>query len=212
MPGIGAVQLGGFIQAGVHGSDGADEHDNVLAHIFPYRAGNQHDVVDGFILEPVGQAFHIDAQTSQQGVQHKAPGEEEFEDKAHGNTADQAGEIQSAPEEFTALDLETQNGGEQQGHRHLNHGADHVVQAQLQRAEAVVPGKHIDVVLQTHEGTFADILHLEEAELHHLKEGQIGEGEQQQQRNQHKQDRADHLLSAHTSCPFPETGTGLCRS
>lgn len=37
--------------------------------------------------------------------------------------------------------------------------------------EAVFAGKDRDVVLQTHKGTSADVLHFEEAELYHLKKG-----------------------------------------
>ena len=148
MPGVGAVNVGGLVQGGIHRGDGADEHDDVLADVFPHRAGHQHNVVDGFVLQPVGQAFQRDAQPAQKGVQHKAVGEEELEDKAHRDAADQAGKVQSTPEKLAALDLEAEDGGKEQGQRHLHHGTHHIIQAQLEGREAVVPGKDVDVVLE----------------------------------------------------------------
>lgn len=131
-------------------------------------------------------------------------GEEKLEDEAHRDAADEAGKVQCTPEELAALALEAQDGGKQQRQRHLHHRTYHVVKAQAQSVEAVFAGKDRNVVLQTHKGTSADVLHFEEAELHHLKEGQIGEHEQQHQRNEQEHQRDDELLAAHTVKVFAE--------
>ena len=131
-------------------------------------------------------------------------GEEELEDEAHRDAADEAGKVQCTTEELAALALEAQDGGKQQRQRHLHHGAYHVVKAQAQSVEAVFAGKDRDVVLQTHKGTSADVLHFEEAELHHFEEGQIGKHEQQHQRNEQEHQRDDELLATHTVKVFAE--------
>lgn len=111
----------------------------------------------------------------------------------------------SAPRKnLLPLALEAQDGGKQQRQRHLHHRTYHVVKAQAQSMEAVFAGKDRDVVLQTHKGTSADVLHFEEAELHHFEEGQIGEHEQQHQRNEQEHQRDDELLPAHTVKVFAE--------
>ena len=91
VPCVGTVDLSSLVQNGVHGSDSTDEHDDVLTDVFPDRAGHQHDVVDGLIPEPEGQLIHVEAHPAQQGIQHKAVGEEELEDEAHRDAADEAG-------------------------------------------------------------------------------------------------------------------------
>ena len=81
VPCVGTVDLSSLVQNGVHRSDSTDEHDDVLADVFPDGAGHQHDVVDGLIPEPEGQLIHIEAHPAQQGIQHKAVGEEKLEDE-----------------------------------------------------------------------------------------------------------------------------------
>lgn len=131
-------------------------------------------------------------------------GEEKLEDEAHRDAADEAGKVQRTTEKLAALALEAQDGGKQQRQRHLHHRTYHVVKAQAQSMEAVFAGKDRDVVLQTHKGTSADVLHFEEAELYHFEEGQIGEHEQQHQRNEQEHQRDDELLPAHTVKVFAE--------
>ena len=131
-------------------------------------------------------------------------GEEELEDEAHRDAADEAREVQRTPEELAALALEAQDGGKEQGQCHLYHRACHIVKAQAQCMEAVFASKDRDVVLEAHKGAPADVLHFEEAELHHFKEGQIGEHEQQDQRNEQENQRYNELLPAHTVKIFAE--------
>ena len=64
--------------------------------------------------------------------------------------------------------------------------------------ENIVPGKDVDVVLQADKGAPADVPHAEEAELHHLEEGQVGKGDEQQKR--HEQEEREHRLTAFKAC------------
>ena len=129
---------------------------------------------------------------------HEAGIQEELEDKAHGNAADQAGEIQRSPEELAAPDLEAEDGGEQQRQGNLDHGAHHVIKAQLQCLEAVGAAEDVYVVPQAHEAPDPEIVPVVEAELDHLEEGQVGKGEEQQQGDEEEHDGADHLLAPHS--------------
>ena len=140
-------------------------------------------------------------------------GVEILEDKPDGNAADQAREIQCATEETSAFGVKAEDRCKQQCQRKLYHRTDHIIQAEFQHIETIVPGENINIIFQPHKFSLADILHIIKAELHHFEKRQVCKQYQQEQRNKQECQRDNHFLYIHIrplQPPFPLGQSDFC--
>ena len=114
-------------------------------------------------------------------------------------------------EERAAPDLEREDGREVERERDLDEGADHVVERQLERREQVRTGEDIGVVLHADELRRTDVLHLVEAVSAHLEERQIGEDDEERDRQEAEEDDDARLLPIPAMLVERDIRSGLLR-
>ena len=118
-----------------------------------------------------------------------------LEDITDGDTVYQEGE-----EEHSLINprspepLQAEDGSEEESQGQLNHGAGHVVKAQQHGVHILGLGEDLQVVVKTDNAFVLRVAHVVETELDHLPEGDVGEQDQQEQRDNREQENDQHFL------------------